>query len=69
MSHESRIQDDLKPCPFCNQSAVNMEHWYKLSGDSSVDYWVECTNCKARSGVGIDQTESTDAWNRRHDNH
>lgn len=65
MSHKSTQQHDLKPCPFCNQSAVNMENWYKFSGDSGVDYWVECTSCKSRSGYGIHQQEATDAWNRR----
>lgn len=67
---------ELKPCPFCGSSDVEVSWYTRTSSPDPAGYYVECVSCAA-SGQGFDiQGEMPDrieytkakaiaAWNTR----
>ena len=60
---------ELKPCPFCGREAemktfvsVRLRLW------KMVGYFAECSVCKNKTAMSLDERDVINAWNRRADN-
>lgn len=55
-----KIQEELKPCPFCGGKG---EVW---QGRYLHENWAQCTKCKTQLGGTFTSLQgAVDAWNRR----
>ena len=52
---------ELKPCPFCGSSNIEIVEWIPSS------YSVQCLNCEARTSREYSKTLSIERWNTRHE--
>lgn len=61
MKEEKVLSSNLKPCPFCGESA------YMLSISFGDRWCVECENgyCGGRTGVFFKEHSAINAWNKR----
>lgn len=57
---EIKCDIQLKKCPFCGGEAKFVK--------TSIAEYVQCTRCKAETGVISSFAEAAEAWNRRADN-
>lgn len=48
---------ELKPCPFCQSSDLNMHR--------ALGYFWRCNDCLAEGPIGETQKEADELWNRR----
>ena len=55
----------IMPCPFCNGLGEveydDTGHYHGSRGD----YYVECSDCRARSGKCYPKEKAIEAWNKR----
>ena len=64
------MNSELKPCPFCGESAEVHHYTQSMRGDRVIR-WVECDTCNARgpdsvSTLGLEAREqAAQKWNRR----
>ena len=52
---------ELKPCPFCGNTAFVSEYLY----DPYITFFVECNGCHATTFEFATSAEAIEAWNRR----
>ena len=50
---------ELKPCPFCGSSNIEIMEWIPST------YSVQCLNCEARTSREYSKTLSIERWNTR----
>lgn len=70
MNKQSGPVDELKPCPFCNGSAVRVDIDEAVGATKEDENYggsfIECDRCGACTRVHFDRKENlSDAWNRR----
>ena len=56
---------ELKPCPFCGNSAFVTEYDYTIDNGYIPLYVVECNGCHAQTFEYDSMEEASEAWNRR----
>lgn len=56
---------ELKPCPFCGNSAFVVEYDYTVDNGYIPLYVVECNGCHATTFEYDTEEEAAAAWNRR----
>lgn len=62
---KTKIKYNLKPCPFCGDSAMLFEQLQ----NGYTEYFVKCMDCGARSDLSFaNPTRAIIKWNRRFDN-
>lgn len=60
------LANGLKICPHCKSDAVEMRNRVLQFRDIQLPYhYVACFECGARGGVGVNQQEAAEKWNRR----
>ena len=57
--------NELKPCPFCGDSAFLAEYTYAFDTYCTTTHVVECNGCHATTFEYESPEEAADAWNRR----
>ena len=65
---EGKMNDKLKPCPFCGGKAEMNKIEYEYYGEDVAKYYVECFSCCSSSDRYLTDRLAVDAWNRRVDN-
>lgn len=56
-----RIDDELKPCPFCGSTDIEIA-WYGKDGEAVI-----CLGCGGTGSQYTDRAKAIAAWNRRVD--
>ena len=56
-----RIDDELKPCPFCGSTDIEIA-WYGKDGEAVI-----CLGCGGTGSQYTDRAKAIKAWNRRVD--
>lgn len=52
--------EELKPCPFCGSSEVRCISFFRDD-----EYYIQCNNCGAESGLKFQERKAIEAWNKR----
>ena len=52
--------DELKPCPFCGESAVETR-----TDDNGISWYIFCNDCGVMCGYAMSKKDAIEAWNRR----
>ena len=55
---------NLKPCPFCGGKA-KLKKFKSKALFGTIAYYAECSVCKVRTEMSLEQEEPVEAWNRR----
>lgn len=56
---------ELKPCPFCGGSAIEMVCHKNPDNYDDAEFWVSCTICHIKTNRSLNEDEPVELWNRR----
>ena len=59
---------ELKPCPFCGGTNIEMRQEGTLFGKSAYSrtyHYMQCRDCMSRTGVHGTKPGTVESWNRR----